>query len=716
MYSQHHRWAIWNQWQHPYKHSLTEFLYTNPALPNVTNVEAAMNWMLAVLYPNTKPAVANPAALPALGNTINDYRVVLDDGDGKSAAYRWEQREGELSPSWHKVMDMDWSSDSILSHLIDVTLPLYVSRNGRTDLDSSGNPITGLFAGQTIYGGDQANQNLTLRANSGDGTGPSTGYVQVDDNFRPAVHNVYDIGTNALRFKTGYFQTSFLVDTLTIAGGSITDSSGVISFNDEDLVTTGNISGDIITGSTLVASSLGDTLTITPAQIVSSTGSISFDNENLITTGTLTAASGSQLADFTFTTGQLVSASGTISFDNENLITTGTLGAGNTTVSRLDVDDLRLDSNSLAVTTLNQNLILTANGTGVVDIQSAMLTLGQTVTGTMAITGQLNIDNLRLDANIISSQNLNGDITVSPNGSGQFVTTALFRPSTDNALDLATASNRFANIYLGGSISNGTNSFVVSELLELRSASYRDLARTLPAQSGDSLFYDATNDVWLASSPDTEIDHGSVTGLLDDDHTQYALLAGRLGGQTLVGGTAANNDLILESTSNATKGFVKFSSDLAPTTNASYSGSWSGTDIGDSTLYFRDIYTKGELRGARLENFTFATLPASSGQNVGRVAYATDVNKAYIDTGSQFKVLGVSKFVQDVSFNGSETVKDVNVSSDITDARTAIWALHDNSDDFERIYTSIRTTSASNVRITTNVPLPAGSYRLIGIE
>jgi hypothetical protein len=51
-------------------------------------------------------------------------------------------------------------------------------------------------------------------------------------------------------------------------------------------------------------------------------------------------------------------------------------------------------------------------------------------------------------------------------------------------------------------------------------------------------------------------DHGALTGLADDDHSQYALLAGRSGGQTLVGGTAAGNTLTLTSTSNATKGSV----------------------------------------------------------------------------------------------------------------------------------------------------------------
>ena len=51
-------------------------------------------------------------------------------------------------------------------------------------------------------------------------------------------------------------------------------------------------------------------------------------------------------------------------------------------------------------------------------------------------------------------------------------------------------------------------------------------------------------------------DHGALTGRGDDDHTQYALLAGRSSGQTLIGGTASGDGLTLESTSNAAKGEI----------------------------------------------------------------------------------------------------------------------------------------------------------------
>lgn len=53
-------------------------------------------------------------------------------------------------------------------------------------------------------------------------------------------------------------------------------------------------------------------------------------------------------------------------------------------------------------------------------------------------------------------------------------------------------------------------------------------------------------------------DHGALTGLSDDDHSIYALLLGRSGGQTLIGGTATGNNLTLQSTSHATKGSILF--------------------------------------------------------------------------------------------------------------------------------------------------------------
>jgi hypothetical protein len=62
------------------------------------------------------------------------------------------------------------------------------------------------------------------------------------------------------------------------------------------------------------------------------------------------------------------------------------------------------------------------------------------------------------------------------------------------------------------------------------------------------------------------IDHGSVSGLLDDDHTQYALLAGRSGGQTLIGSTLTSQGISITANSADTTGKVTVTGTDASTT------------------------------------------------------------------------------------------------------------------------------------------------------
>lgn len=75
--------------------------------------------------------------------------------------------------------------------------------------------------------------------------------------------------------------------------------------------------------------------------------------------------------------------------------------------------------------------------------------------------------------------------------------------------------------------------------------------------AGKPIKLDAAGHIDATMINDADIDHGTTGGLTDDDHTQYTLLAGRSGGQTLTGGTASGNNLLLQSTSNATKGTVR---------------------------------------------------------------------------------------------------------------------------------------------------------------
>ena len=86
-----------------------------------------------------------------------------------------------------------------------------------------------------------------------------------------------------------------------------------------------------------------------------------------------------------------------------------------------------------------------------------------------------------------------------------------------------------------------------------------------------------------------QLDHGlALNGLTDDDHTQYALLAGRSGGQTLKGGTGAAETLLLQGTDHATVGNIVINTAaIAPnaTNGFLYVPSCAGTPTGVPTTF-----------------------------------------------------------------------------------------------------------------------------------
>ena len=73
-------------------------------------------------------------------------------------------------------------------------------------------------------------------------------------------------------------------------------------------------------------------------------------------------------------------------------------------------------------------------------------------------------------------------------------------------------------------------------------------------------------------------------------------------------------------------------------------------------------------------------------------------------------------YEEDLTFNGSDTSKNVDVSSQITDARKSEIQLMDAANDYERIFCRLKDTSISNVKIETSPALPAGTYRLLVIQ
>lgn len=142
-------------------------------------------------------------------------------------------------------------------------------------------------------------------------------------------------------------------------------------------------------------------------------------------------------------------------------------------------------------------------------------------------------------------------------------------------------------------------------------------------------------------------DHGLMTGLSDDDHTQYALLAGRAGGQTLKGGTASGEHLTLESTNHATKGDVKLAS---------------GVDLDCNT---RDVI-----------NIRTATAGNASSQTTGSSTLTIDLSAA------QFHLITLAHNITTVTFSNApvgacwitlEFVQDATGGRTVTGWPTIKW-------------------------------------------
>jgi hypothetical protein len=707
------RFKIVSESQHLLKHDLSVFTYTHGALPGVSHIGSALDWFAAVLYPRTKAAVATPAALPLVGNTLLDFRVVTDDGDGKAAAYRWEQREGDIAAKWYKIHDMDWGIDSVLARFVSATQDLFPYKYGYDDLDSTGTAFTGVNAGQHIFGGASANTHLTLHANSGDGVGAQTGYIQAADHIRPTADGTYDIGsiTGAnYRFKDARLSGSLYAGTCVVASGSITDTSGAISFGDETLSTTGRVN----------ASDVQATAAISALKSGSTIGLFSFTDTTVDhATGGVTIAFGKAISSATSVTGGDVKISG-------STVTTGHA---------------------------SNNLALTTDGTGIVEaVKKLQASNGIDITNAKAITflgtGGISLANLTIG---VTERLINatGDLTL------QSSTNLIFRgghflPYTDAASDLGVGGMtpyRFKDAYLSGAlnsatatvgnyvigatqitatngivdfnddnivttgyIGNGALSITMATLLTLRNVAAG------PPASGATLFWDGTK--WEASLPDTEIDHGSIGGLSDDDHTQYIKGSGRTSGQTINGGADAGGNLTLDSTANVTKGNIIFSSILRPSADGT-------VDIGTAAFQVHDLFIAGELIGARLANHTTAERPAAAAGTKGRIIWDTDLLDMFIDGGGFWLKMSIDRweYEDNTTWTGAATTvtytvdgSDTPARGRVTDARTCLWQLKDNTNNHKIMSeATIDHPAANQVRITFDVAPPAGTYRLIGV-
>src|SRR5210317_1658429 len=167
------------------------------------------------------------------------------------------------------------------------------------------------------------------------------------------------------------------------------------------------------TGNTVTTAIDGTVATLTGSQTLTNKVLTSPTINAATMTGTVTVDSIS-MADNTITTNASnadleLDASGTGSvrliapttavstLTTADISTTGT----HTITGQLDAEGVRIKDNTVTTLASNANLELSANGTGVVDVQKAMTTIGQTITGDIDVTGAVRVDNIKIDDNAI---------------------------------------------------------------------------------------------------------------------------------------------------------------------------------------------------------------------------------------------------------------------------------------------------------------------------
>jgi hypothetical protein len=712
----HSRHRVFSQAQHPFTHNIEDIVYSHPSVTgSVTTLAQAMNHLFAVLYPTAKEAVATKADLPTTGNSIGDMRVVINDNDNKSASYRFELREGDDLPGkWYKIYDLDFSSDSILASWQNVTQDQYIQKRGRDDTDVNGDPITGVLAGQSVWGGKSANTSLNLYANSGDGNGPSTGWIQVGDNVRPIGDDKWSLGEPFNRFKHIHSKDAFIGE-LSLADNAIVSSTGEITLDDNNLLTTGVLVASHIfalSQASKLASgtSVGD-VSIGDGYVQSASGLLSFGNNDLLTNGT------ASIGDITIGANQIDSDTGIIDFALCDLVSVNSIEAS---LGVFEAIEVGLPANKLEIgsdgnITKDTPLTLSTPAitvTGFVDLLSELSVASSVEAGgaVKSNTGLIATDNAESKYVSVEGGDIANKITsfgnaldvISPVGMN--VDTPFVKP-LGAATDLGDEFSPFRHLAISGELKFSTGAINQETLHGLRNSVTR--ANGDPALAGDSLFWSDAAQCWYADHPDTEITHGQISGLTNDDHPQYLRLAGRGSGQLVYGGIIPNANLTLGSTLHATKGLVLFRDVLAPETD--------GTNLGTASRQIGDSFHKGQAIGLRAENVTTVTLPSPSASKTGRVVYDATAKTLLVDDGGMWRRAGAEKVIvqDDLYWDGSQLSKTYTIGTQLQDATKAIWEFGLTSTG-ERLYPTITKTTTS-VTVTFKAAPPAASYTLIGV-
>lgn len=227
--------------------------------------------------------------------------------------------------------------------------------------------------------------------------------VSATGSITPSADGTYDLGSASLEWRNLYIDGTAQVDTLQV---------------DENATVTGNLA---VNGNTTVGNANTDTAAIN-AKI---TTSLVPNVDDAVDLG----ASGNEwrnlYVDGTANIDSLVADAADINGGTIDATSIGATTASTAKFTQADVDNIRIDANTISSTDTNGNINLAPNGTGKVVTSKADIDGGSidgVTIGTSSAVTDLRVDNIKVDGNTISSTNTNGDINLTPDGTGKVKT------------------------------------------------------------------------------------------------------------------------------------------------------------------------------------------------------------------------------------------------------------------------------------------------------
>mgnify|MGYP001338371727 CR=1 FL=1 len=231
-----------------------------------------------------------------------------------------------------------------------------------------------------------------------------------------------------------------------------TDADGVNVTGQIDVSTNANISGNIsvLSDGGVIKLGASEEITLTHEHNVGVQAKAASGFELNLQTGDTSVESGNVLGKITFNApdegsgtdaildGAAIEAIAEDTFSTTNNTTalvfkTNTSGAatermrikGDGTIimdTQVDIDNITIDGNTISSTNTDGNIAITPNGAGEVDITKVDIDSGaiDAVTlGTNSAVTELQVDNINVNGNAITSTDTDGNIALTPNGTGE---------------------------------------------------------------------------------------------------------------------------------------------------------------------------------------------------------------------------------------------------------------------------------------------------------